>query len=74
MTDRQENKMSMYLAIQSVCNINNMVWSEFVAFVKSFGDFVGIVTQIMETRLIQEGKTTGVTENKQKEEVGVLVL
>jgi len=36
--------------------------------VKTFGDFQAIISQIMETRLIQEGKTTGVAENKQKEE------
>ena len=68
MTDRQENKMSMYLAVQIVCNSFGIVWSEFVAYVKTFGDFETIISQIMETRLIQEGKTTGVAENKQKEE------
>jgi hypothetical protein len=68
MTDRQENKMSMYLAVQIVCNSFGIVWSEFVAYVKTFGDFQAIISQIMETRLIQEGKTTGVAENKQKEE------
>ena len=68
MTDRQENKMSMYLAVQIVCNSFGIVWSEFVAYVKTFGDFQAIISQIMETRLIQEGKTTGVAEDKQKEE------
>ena len=68
MTDRQENKFSMYLAVRIVCNSYGIVWSEFVAYVKTFGDFETIISQIMETRLIQEGKTTGVAENKQKEE------
>jgi len=68
MTDRQENKFSMYLAVRIVCNSYGIAWSEFVAYVKTFGDFETIISQIMETRLIQEGKTTGVAENKQKEE------
>lgn len=68
MTDRQENKRSMYLAVQRVCNRHNSVWSGLGAFVTAFGDFEGIIQQIEDARLIQEGQTTGITENKQKEE------
>ncbi|MBI9038529.1 MAG: hypothetical protein JEY97_10380 [Bacteroidales bacterium] len=68
MTDRQENKFSMYLAVQIVCNNFGIIWGEFIAFVKAFGDLQAIISQITETRLIQEGNTKGVAENKQKEE------
>jgi len=68
MRDIQENKLSMYLAVQIICNNFKDVWQDFVAFVKAFGDFEGIISQIQSTRLIQEGQTTGVAENKQKEE------
>lgn len=68
MTDRQENKRSMYLAVQRVCNRHNNIWSGLGAFVTAFGDFEGIIQQIGDARLIQEGQTVGIAENKQKEE------
>ncbi len=68
MTDRQENKRSMYLAVQRVCNRDNSVWSGLTAFAGAFGDFEDTITNIETQRLIQEGRTTGIAENKQKEE------
>lgn len=68
MTDKQENKRSMYIAVQKVCNQNNSVWSGLSAFVTAFGKFETVITGIDAQRQIQEGKTTGITENKQKEE------
>lgn len=67
MTNYQENKRSMYLAIQNVCNANKTIWSGLPAFVETFTNFENIITDINIQRQIQEGKTIGVTENKQKE-------
>ena len=68
MTDSQDNKRSMYIAVQRVCNSNNSIWSGLPAFVNAFGDFETTVANIDAQRQVQEGKTTGITENKQKEE------
>lgn len=68
MTDKQENKRSMYFAVQKVCNVNNSIWSGLPAFVDAFGSFENTNSEIDTQRQIQEGKTTGITENKQKEE------
>jgi len=38
MTDRQENKLSMYLAVQGVCNRHKSVWSGLKAFADAFGE------------------------------------
>ena len=68
MTDKQENKRSMYIAVQKACNANNSVWSGLPAFVTAFGKYETAIAGIDTQRQIQEGKTTGITENKQKEE------
>lgn len=68
MTDKQENKRSMYIAVQKVCNTNNNVWSALPAFVTAFSEFQTTIAEIDTQRQIQEGKTTGITQNKQKEE------
>ena len=68
MTDGQDNKRSMYIAVQRVCNSNNSIWSGLPAFVSAFGDFESAIAGIDTQRQIQEGRTTGITENKQKEE------
>ena len=68
MTDGQDNKRSMYIAVQRVCNSNNSTWSGLPAFVNAFGNFENAIAGIDTQRQIQEGRTTGITENKQKEE------
>jgi len=68
MTDKQDNKRSMYIAVQRVCNSNNSSWRGLPAFVRAFGNFETTLAKIDSQRQIQEGKTTGITENKQKEE------
>jgi len=39
MTGKQENRYSMCLVVQEVCNTNNAVWSGVPAFVTAFGEF-----------------------------------
>lgn len=68
MTDKQENKRSMYIAVQKTCNANNTVWSGLPAFVTAFGEFETTLADIDTQRTIQEGKITGIAENKSKEE------
>lgn len=68
MTDKQENKRSMYIAVQRVCNKNNSIWSSLPALAATFGKFENTISGIDTQSQIQAGKTTGIAENKQKEE------
>lgn len=68
MTDKQENKRSMYIAVQNVCNENQIIWSSLPAFTNAMNEFETILAQIEAQSQIQEGRTTGITQNKQKEE------
>ena len=63
MTDKQDNKRSMYIAVQRVCNSNNSIRSGLPAFVNAFINFENAIAGIDAQRQIQEGKTTGITEN-----------
>lgn len=64
MTGIQENKFSMYFAVQKVCTDNNSVWSGLPAFVNAFGEFEGVIQSIQSNRLVQEQDTKGVTQDK----------
>lgn len=64
MTDRQENKFSMYLATQSVLDSNNAVWVGTPAIVTAAGEFKSAITLIGKARQTQETETKGVTEDK----------
>ncbi len=64
MNDQQENKLSMYLAVQKVCADNNSVWSGLPAFVASFSSFEDKISDIEDVRLIQEQDTTGIAKDK----------
>jgi len=68
MNDTQENKRRMYIAVQIACNRFQDVWSGMPGFVNIFGKFETTIADIDIQSQIQEGKTTGITENKQKEE------
>lgn len=68
MTGKQENKRSMYIAVQKVCNKYKSIWSGLVAYVNAFADFETIIDDIETQRLIQAGKITGIATNKTKEE------
>lgn len=43
---KQENKRSMYIAVQKVRNKNNSVWSGLPAFVTAFGEFETTIAYI----------------------------
>jgi hypothetical protein len=74
MTDRQENKISMYFVVEDVCKKSESVWSEMHAFEEAFGLFTECIGEIKETRLIQEGKITGIAETKRKTEKKLIDL
>lgn len=64
MTDRQENKFSMYLATQAVLDNNNAVWAGTPAFVTAKGALDDAISGISKARQTQEKQTKGVTEDK----------
>jgi len=64
MTDIQENKMSMYIAVSSVMDGFNAVWAGTPAYVTAAGAYNGKLDEIRATRLVQEGDTTGVAADK----------
>lgn len=68
MTDNQENKRSMFLAVHGICNDKKSIWIELPGFVNTFNKFEEIISKIDDQRQIQEGITLGVTESKHKEE------
>jgi hypothetical protein len=68
MKNKQEDKLSMCLTVQKDCNVNKDIWSNMPAFVDTFGRFENLISKIKTQQEIQKGKTTGITQSKQKEE------
>ncbi|PCH95983.1 MAG: hypothetical protein COB85_04090 [Bacteroidetes bacterium] len=64
MNSNQENKLSMYYAVQKVCADNNSVWTGLPAFVNAFGEFEAVIQGIQDNRVIQERDIKGVTQDK----------
>jgi len=64
MKNSQENKLSMYFAVQKVCSDNNGVWNGLPAFVSAFSAFEDVIQGIQDQRVIQEKDTKGVTQDK----------
>lgn len=64
MNKRQENKLSMYLAVQQVLTGNEKSWSGITAFGKAKAELSEIVASIAAARQTQETNTTGITADK----------
>jgi len=64
MNDVQENKLSMYLAVESVVNTNNPVWSGVPAFASAVGAFALKLEGIVGVVERQETAITGVRSDK----------
>lgn len=64
MTDREENKLSMYLATEKLMFDNNIIWSAIVAIVSAMGDLKNGIKFIQKQRQIEELATTGTTKDK----------
>lgn len=66
MTDRQENKRSMYLAVQAVTDSFEAAWIGLPAFANAFTQFKAELGGLDTVAALQEKATTGVTQDKQQ--------
>ena len=64
MDNVQENKLSMYLSVQKVTNTHSAEWQGLPAYATIFASFEDAISQIRNTRLVQEGQITGITKDK----------
>lgn len=64
MTDKLENKLSMYLATEEVLDNNTSLWSGVPAFVTAKAQFSAYIDSIEGTRGGQELDRKGIAENK----------
>jgi len=64
MTDKQENKFSMYLASEDILDANNATWAGTPAFVSAKTLYSDVILRIGKARQVQEKETKGVTEDK----------
>lgn len=59
MTDKQENKLRMYLTVSAVCESNVEVWQDNESFKSAFEAFCLKIPMIEKLRDIQEIESTG---------------
>lgn len=64
MTDNQENKLSMYEAVNTVMDNNSTIWSTMAATSDISTKVKSIITDIQNLRQIQVLDTKGITVNK----------
>lgn len=64
MKKTQENKLSMYLAVQKVCADNSSVWNGVVACVDAVTALQNKISEIVTIRQVQESDTTGIAQDK----------
>jgi len=65
MTSKQENKLSMYLAVKAVCDRNNSTWQSLQAFVDGYADFGARVINIQNLAQSQAVDSTGLSADKE---------
>jgi hypothetical protein len=66
MTAKQENKLSMYLAVKAVCDRNNATWQTLPAFADAYAEFGTHVSNIQTLAQNQSVKATGLAADKQQ--------
>jgi len=64
MTGKEENKLSMYLAIKAVCDRNTSTWQTLQAFADAYADFGARVTNIQNLAQSQAVDSTGLAADK----------
>ena len=64
MTGKQENKLSMYLAVRLILTTFNGLWSGIGAFAAAVGEFDVIITSIRDHFKEQQKTSKGVTDDK----------
>ena len=65
MNTRQENKLSMYVSVQSLLEGNNNIWQTLPAFGSAFTAFKGSIQRINSLEQSRQVGTKGVTAAKQ---------
>lgn len=65
MTKREEDKLSMYLAVLSVCERHRAAWQDRPAFVAARDEFAAAVGQMQSAASIQGAGVTGVRRDKE---------
>jgi hypothetical protein len=66
MTAKQENKVSMFHAVQAVCDRNTITWQVLQAFADGYTDFGTHVTNIQKIVQNQSVNSTGLTADKEQ--------
>lgn len=72
MTNRQENKNSMYYAVTGICSKHEKIWIVVPAFTKAHSVFNEYFQEIQQVNEIQLTNTTGITKDKQKQEAEMI--
>ncbi|MBI4327987.1 MAG: hypothetical protein HY674_22380 [Chloroflexi bacterium] len=66
MTSKQENKLSMYLAVKAVCDRNTSTWQTLQAFADGYTEFGAHLQNIQTLSQSQSQATTGLAADKQQ--------
>lgn len=66
MKNAQENKLSMYYAVQKVCNTASPIWSGLPGFVTAFNGFETNIIKIKSAIEVQETKLKGIALKKEQ--------
>lgn len=74
MTNRQENKNSMYYAVNRTCDKHTKVWEGLPAYATASKEFKVTFNEIQDVGGNQMINITGIAENKQKEEEEMINL
>lgn len=65
MNTKQLNKLTMYLAVEGICDANNTVWQPLQAFADAYTDLKTRVSNIQTFAQSQTQNTTGIAQDKQ---------
>jgi hypothetical protein len=72
MTDKQENKFSMFLSTEQVCADNTAIWTTVPAFGTAFGTFQTGIVGIQNLRVQQETDLKGIAEDKANKQTALI--
>lgn len=64
MTSQQENQLSMYYVVQTLCNANNSIWQNNKPFKRSYEEFTVQLPIIAQYRDTQSQNISGLAQNK----------
>ena len=68
MTDKQENKRSMFTSVKNLLYAHNGIWAGIPALEDAYEKFENILLKIDSQAQLQAGNIKGITKQKQKEE------